>query len=181
MAHGLLRRIAAQCKISGMGHEGVRFATIDLERHADLCVAFRRDSFVVSFGDDQRFLEQNGKDGSLYIDWLEQRVASYPAGHVHLWRGSEIVGQIEMVVRPDGTGYVNLLYLAAPARGRGLGDVLHDYATRLFAREGITVAHLSVSPSNARALRYYEKHGWQDLGPSPRSPEVRLMRWTAPG
>lgn len=181
MGYGYLRAIAARCKISGMGNEGLRFATIDLERHADVCVAFRRDSFVVSFGDDQRFVEQCGADGSAYLSRMEERIASYPAGHVHLWRGSEIVGQIELRPMPDGTGYVNLFYLAPGARGSGLGDVLHDYATRLFAREGIATAHLSVSPSNARALRFYARYGWQDVGPSPRGPQGRLLRWTAPG
>lgn len=168
-----------------MGHEPgneLRFATIDLERHADVCVAIRRDSYVVSFGNDRRFVEQCGADGSGYLGRMEERIAAYPAGYVHLWRGDEIVGQIEMRVMPDGTGYVNLFYLAPAVRGAGLGDALHDYATRLFAREGVTTAHLSVSPSNARALRYYAKHGWQDIGPNPRAPEeVHLMRWQAKG
>jgi ribosomal protein S18 acetylase RimI-like enzyme len=164
-----------------MGHEGIRFATIDLERHADVSVAFRRDSFIVSFGDEQRFVAQCGADGSGYLGRLEERIATYPAGYVHLWQCDAIVGQIEMRIMPDGNGYVNLFYLAPAARGSGLGEVLHDYATRLFAREGVTTAHLSVSPSNTRALRYYAKHGWQDVGTSPRGPEVQLMRWTAPG
>jgi hypothetical protein len=36
-------------------------------------------------------------------------------------------------------------------------------------------AYLSVSPSNLRALAYYQKHHWRDIGPSPRDISCHLM------
>ena len=40
---------------------------------------------------------------------------------------------------------------------------------------GISSARLSVSPTNAAAIWFYQKMGWVDLGLSERDPTVRLM------
>jgi hypothetical protein len=37
------------------------------------------------------------------------------------------------------------------------------------------VAGLSVSPTNERAVRYYQRHGWLDRGPRPGAPHVHEM------
>ena len=105
----------------------LHFHPIDLSRHGELAIEFRRDSYVCSFGDDQIFVEENGADGSGYLEWLRLRLAQFPEGHVHAWRGDEIVGQIEMMIG-SRAGYINLFYLRPDARGFGLGDELHDYA-----------------------------------------------------
>jgi len=76
------------------------FSPIILELHASACVAFRRDSFLCSFGVDGFFDE------------------------------------------------------AGP--------------------------QLSVSPTNARALAFYRKHGWRDLGLRPGRDNVHLMECDVP-
>jgi len=98
-------------------------------------------------------------------------------GHQHVWRNGTIVGQLEMIVMntPKRLGYVNLFYLVPEMRGPGLGDALHQHAVSLFRGMGVDCMRLSVSPSNGRALRYYRKHGWKDLGPRPDAPHVNLM------
>lgn len=78
----------------------LEFRAIDLDRHASLCVAFRRESFVTSFGDESRFVEQCGADGARYLAWLRRRIIEHPDGHVHVWRDGALVGQVEM--RVDG-------------------------------------------------------------------------------
>lgn len=40
----------------------------------------------------------------------------------------------------------------------------------------VDTAQLSVSPTNARALAYYRKHHWRDLGLRPGRDDVHLMR-----
>lgn len=96
---------------------------------------------------------------------------------MHLLQGGVIVGQMELgsFKTDPSIGYVNLYYLAAEVRGTGLSSVLDNYATNYFVSRGFTSARLSVSPSNSRAIRFYEKHGWHDLGPRPGRPEVHLM------
>ena len=152
------------------------FRPIDLDRHADTCITFRRDSYVCSFGTDEAFFKEGGPDGAGYIDWLRERIQELPEGCVHVWDNETIIGQMEMCIRDDpGIGYINLFYLIPSARGDVAGDQLHDYALQLFRKLKISKLQLSVSPTNSRAVAYYQKHGWQNLGPRPDHKEVNLM------
>ena len=146
----------------------LQFRTIALARDSDICVLFRRDSYTCSFGDGRKLDQQS------YLDWLAIRIGEFPIGFVHVWRDSEIIGQREL--RPHG--YINLFYLIPAVRGSGLADSLHDYALSVFAGLGLQKLQLSVSPSNARAIAFYLKHGWRDLGPRPGHDDVRLMELT---
>jgi GNAT superfamily N-acetyltransferase len=131
----------------------LRFTTIDLNRHRDICIRFRRDAIICSFGDDGRFERENGADGAGYLNWLAERIAELPEGCVHVWQGDQIVGQMEMRVRlGTQVGYINLSYLAPEHRGTGKGAALHAYATDLFRRLGLEKLNLCVAPGNARAL-----------------------------
>ncbi len=156
--------------------EELRFVPIDLELHAELCVRFRRDTFVCSFGGTERFDREYGADGAGYLTWVADRLSKFPLGMLHVWRGSDIIGQIEMRPRGDPpVGYVHLFYLVPEARGTSVGASMHDHVTSLFDALGIRKLRLSVSPTNARAIAYFEKHGWEDLGPRPGVDGVNLM------
>lgn len=154
---------------------------IDFEEHASVCVRFRRDSFVCSFGVDS-FFEEAGPGGERYLEWTRARAARFPNGYVHAWIGGEIVGQMELQILEDPRiGYVSLFYLVEAMRGSGLGGELQRYALEFFRTQGVASAQLSVSPTNLRALGYYEKHGWRDLGPRPGRDFVHLMERDVPG
>lgn len=151
------------------------FKPIDLDAHASMCVAFRRDSFVCSFGVDS-FLDEAGPEGVHYIERLRLRTARFRDGYIHVWHGDEIVGQMEMqILEEPRRGYVNLFYLVEDMRGAGFGRELHDYAMDFMRRNGVRLAQLSVSPTNARALAFCRKHGWRDLGLRPGRDNVNLM------
>jgi GNAT superfamily N-acetyltransferase len=155
--------------------QSIAFERIDLGRHADVCIGFRRDAYFCSFDSGDPFdADTGGATG--YLEWLRGRALALPDGIVHVWRADRIIGQIEAQVRqaPCG-GYVNLFYLVPEERGSGVGNVLHEYVVALFIRHGALSARLSVSSANARALRYYTKHGWRDLGERPDDPRVHLM------
>ena len=154
------------------------FATIDLTRHRDICIRFRRDSYISSFEDgDQRFTSENGADGSEYVDWLVERIKEFPDGCVHCWFNGNIVGQIESRIRDDQTGYVNLFYIAPDFRGKGFGRVLHNYAIELFESLQIQVVRLTVSIENDNALGYYRHLGWVDLGFRPGRTDSRVFQF----
>jgi len=163
-----------------MTDQTVTFKSIDLVRNSELCVAFRRDSFICSFGVDN-FFEEAGPDGVDYLERLQRRIAKFPDGYVHVWQGNEIIGQLEMQIKEDPQiGYVNLFYLVPEARGTGAGELLQQYAMQFFLRNGLRLAQLSVSPKNERALAYYRKHGWRDLGTRPGHENVNLMECVIP-
>jgi GNAT superfamily N-acetyltransferase len=156
------------------------FRPIDLVAHAEVCVAFRRDSFICSFGVDN-FFDRAGPNGEQYIERLKLRMAKFPTGYVHVWYDADIVGQMEMqVLENPRIGYVNLFYLVEGMRGCGLSHELQDYAMQFCERYGMLSAQLSVSPTNARALAYYRKHRWRDLGPRPGHDNVHLMECDVP-
>jgi ribosomal protein S18 acetylase RimI-like enzyme len=150
----------------------VRFRPIDFERHAALCVEFRRDAFVCSFGSADEFERADGT--ATYLRWLHACQVDFPEGIVHAFAGERIVGQLEMGIR-GREARVHLFYAVPDARGTGVGDALHDYAVAILTRAGARNASLLVSPTNARAVRYYVKHGWVDGGPVPGRDNLREM------
>ena len=156
------------------------FKPIDIDAHAAVCVAFRRDSYICSFGEDG-FFKEAGPDGVHYIEQLRLRTAKFPDGYVHAWHGDQIVGQMEMqILEEPRRGYVNLFYLVGAMRGTGVSGELQGYAMDFMSRNGVQIAQLSVSPTNARALAFYNKHGWRDLGLRPRRDNVNLMECDVP-
>jgi ribosomal protein S18 acetylase RimI-like enzyme len=156
----------------------VQFAPIDLERHFELCVRFLCDTFVESYGSSEKFEKMGG--ASTYFAGLEAALSRFPEGHVHVWQNGVIVGQLEMRLRPVDDAFVNLFYVAPKQRGHGLGGALHAYVVEVLDQHRVETARLSVAPGNLRALRFYEKHGWHDLGPRPDRPDVHAMKLVRP-
>jgi len=148
---------------------------IDFEVHGHVCIAFRRDTFISGFGWDG-FFAKEGDRGENYLKRLRAHSSRFPDGNVHAWDNGEIVGQLEMRVLDDPRrGHVSLFYLAEQLRGSGAGDDLQRYAMRFMRSQGVGTAQLNVSPTNARALTYYRKHGWRDCGLPPGRDDVHMM------
>lgn len=74
-----------------------------------------------------------------------------------------IVGHV-LTQLHEGKGYMHLLYLAPEAWGRGIGHMLHDMGLRGLHRLGVSEVRLKVLDGNDRAIRFYERHGWQLTG-----------------
>lgn len=88
---------------------------------------------------------------------------------------SRIVGAL--VVNPS-TGYLDQLVVAVEHQGRGVAEALLAEARRLSP----TKLDLHVNKDNARAIRFYEKHGFtvagEDINPRSGAP-IYLMSWRA--
>jgi GNAT superfamily N-acetyltransferase len=157
-----------------------RFLPIDISTDFQRCVEFLCDAFVCSYGNTDEFERMGGAEA--YRSGLQDLVSTFPEGAVHLWRQERIVGQVEMRISPDlAFGIVNLFYLIPEERGGPLGAEIQSYAIDVFRRHRVGTARLSVSPSNIRAMTYYSKHGWRDLGPRPDRPYVRSMEFDIGG
>ena len=59
---------------------------------------------------------------------------------------------------------VEQVYVAPPAFGTGVADLLLAEGERQVAAGGHGVAWLAVARGNARARRFYERQGWADEG-----------------
>jgi ribosomal protein S18 acetylase RimI-like enzyme len=64
-------------------------------------------------------------------------------------------------------GWLEDLWIPRSFWGQGLGSGLLAHAEQEIAARGIATAHLSVIASNARAIAFYERRGWQRLREVP--------------
>lgn len=157
----------------------LRFAPIDLARHAALCVAFRRDMYHSSFGGEAGLEEEIGPGGSAYLAQLFRRLEALPEGNAHLWKGEAVVAQTEMSVLEDepGVGYVHLFYVAPAHRGHGLGRLLHQHAAAVFTARGMARMRLSVAERNAAAIAFYQAMGWRRVGMRAHREPMGVMEY----
>jgi len=138
------------------------FEPIDVTKHRKFIIPFRRDSFIVSFGSDKDFGNEEE-----YLDWVKVKSNQFPDGLVLAMENEIPIGQLELTIKDyNGSkiGYVNLYYLIPEKRGIGLGEKLHQYALMFFDNNGVKEYHLRVSPSNQNAINFYRKNGMQEIG-----------------
>src|SRR5262249_41290753 len=92
----------------------LRFAPIDLDVHSGVCIDFRADAFICSFGTSQEFHGADGKGAERYVAALRRRLLELPGCAIHVWSAGTIVGQIEMdrFLLDPSIGYVSLYYLS---------------------------------------------------------------------
>ena len=146
------------------------FKPIDLNLHADTCLRFTEDMFQMTQGSTLAFHGADGKGAERYLQWLAQGAHTLPGSMLHVWQGERIVGQLEMSRPQTQVGYLHLFYLAQAYRHLGLGQLLHQHVLAFFQDLRCTQLRLSVWTNNRPALRFYQRNGWQDIGPREGAP-----------
>jgi len=103
----------------------IHFQPIDIDRHFDHCFHFRKDSYFCSFGSEIGF--EASIEG--YEAKIRSRLADKEWYYRHIWRGNEIIGQLEFKTFSQlaNTGYLHLIYLADQYRGMGYADLAHNF------------------------------------------------------
>ncbi|QKE76107.1 GNAT family N-acetyltransferase (plasmid) [Arthrobacter citreus] len=150
----------------------MEFVPIDISIHKDYVIPFRRDSFIVSFGTDKDFGDENQ-----YLNWLQQQSSQNPNGFVLVVENDIPIGQLELTVKEyDGKviGYVNLYYLIPEKRGEGLGSLLHVYAINFFETNNVSEYHLRVSSTNKQAIAFYKKNRMKQIKTEMDGKVVRM-------
>lgn len=94
--------------------------------------------------------------------------------YIHVWLDNQIAGQLEFrSLSPEpNTGYVHLIYLKPEYRGLGIAKQLQDYIKTNLLNAGCDYAQLSVSRTNARAMKFYLRNGWSFVKPNPKHAET---------
>ncbi|RID82354.1 GNAT family N-acetyltransferase [Mesobacillus zeae] len=150
----------------------MEFLQIKLPKHRHHAVAFRRDSFIASFGSDQDFGAEDE-----YLNWLKEQCELFPSGFVLVYENGIPIGQLELTLREfEGkkVGYVNLYYLIPEKRGLGIGQMLHRYALEFFKQNHMKEYHLRVSPSNEKAMSFYMKNGMKKIRSELEGKVIRM-------
>ncbi|GGH74973.1 ribosomal protein S18 acetylase RimI-like enzyme [Pullulanibacillus pueri] len=150
------------------------FRPIDVFRDRQTIIDFRKDSYIVSFGTPEEL-----GDEDMYVAWMAMAASMYPKGFVIMEYKGVPVGQIELemiVYEGRPIGYVDLFYLIPEFRGKGYGKIQIDYAENYFKNKRLSEYHLRVSPTNKRALRFYEKHGMKPMMTEYLTQKVIRMR-----
>lgn len=163
------------------------YRRIDPDADADLVVGHHREACIATFGDSWRSRYEGPQR---YLQYLRAKVEEFPDGCVLACLGGgggggdagkeTCVGQMELQV-PYGlaVGYVNLYYITPSFRRLGLGRLMHrEYAERYFRAWEAERIELHVSPTNARAVRFYRRLGYEVVGVdgSPVAPLWRMAK-----
>lgn len=63
--------------------------------------------------------------------------------------------------KKDSSFGILSIAVAPPLQGSGVAQLLMEYSEQVAIERGFTYMNLTVHPSNKRAVRFYEKMGWQ--------------------
>jgi RimJ/RimL family protein N-acetyltransferase len=148
------------------------FRTIDMAAHSQVALRFRDESIRDGGGT----LDQDRSDRQ-YLAWLRRRIAAEPRFAVHAWKDEAIVGEVvlDRYWHDPSAGWVNRYYVVEIERGTGAAVELDAYTEAAFTELGMTRAYLAAFPRNQRAMRFFLRQGWTDLGPPAWQPRVHLL------
>ena len=155
----------------------LQFVPIDLDRHLEIFLDFIRDTHLCSFGSMEGFVDSEGRGEERFVERVRTRLAEEPESCLHVWQGAEIIGQLHLGRFVDpAIGYINMLYVSPKWRGAGVAGAIEEYACASLQAHGFQSAYLSVAAQNHRAIRFYKKQGWADLGPRLDKPSTHNMK-----
>ena len=128
----------------------LRLAPLEAPGDVDVCVALMRAS-------DPWLRLGIGEEAC-------RRTITHPQREAYAaWQGAELVGFVVLAFQGAFSGYVQLLGVAASARGQGVGRALMELAERIAFARGPNL-FLCVSDFNTGARRFYARLGFQEVG-----------------
>lgn len=158
----------------GVDYANLRFVPMDLRNKADAelyqhCYA---DAWTASHGSDTGFTP------GVYLSTARSHSKDVPEALVKVMSGSEFAGLIEL--NPDrgkkeSIGWISLFYLVPKFRRRGFGVQLLGYSAAYFAKRGRKSIRLHVAVTNERAIRFYKRYGFREIGIDPGVSSDQLL------
>ncbi len=134
---------------------------MELPREGALYTRAYGETWMASHGDLKGFAP------ALYLHEAERRVQQDPWCLAKLLYGGALAGIIELDPdrgADDGAGWISLIWVEEPMRGRRFGAQLLGHAVSYFRHRGRDKLRLHVSQTNDTALRFYEAMGFRKAG-----------------
>jgi RimJ/RimL family protein N-acetyltransferase len=115
----------------------------------------------------------------------EKRLAANEAETIALVRGEQIVGFASAVPSPDDdvkgdAGELARIYIHPSVCGNGYGNRLMEWCEQTIAAQDFDTIKLWVFAVNARAIRFYQKHGYVYDGCEKSELGGKLLRYSKP-
>ncbi len=137
------------------------FMPLDLRQEEALYSTCYSQTWMASHG------SLKGYAPLLYLHSAMEHAGADPQCLVKMYAQEEFAGLIELDPdrgREGGAGWISLLWVEPPFRGRRMGGQLIGHAVSYFRRQGRRTLRLHVSQTNKAALGFYEKCGFRRLG-----------------
>lgn len=152
---------------SGSGVEDLRYEPLRFPRDEAFYLQCYRDAWRNVHETDEGFVPE------LYARSAARHAQEHPGSVVRVLSGDRVVGLVELDPGRDeqsGCGWISLLYMLPEYRGRGWAIQLLGYAFWFYENHDRTAVRLHVSENNARAITFYQRSGFVQIG---RDPGVR--------
>ncbi|NCB50522.1 MAG: GNAT family N-acetyltransferase [Clostridia bacterium] len=159
---------------AGADYANLRFVPMDLRKKADAelyqhCYA---DAWTASHGSDEGFLP------NVYLSTARSHSKGIPEALVKVMSGGDFAGLIELNPergKNENIGWISLFYLVPKYRRRGFGVQLLGYSAAYFAHRGRKAIRLHVAVTNERAIKFYKKYGFIEVGIDPGVSSDQLL------
>jgi ribosomal protein S18 acetylase RimI-like enzyme len=140
--------------------------------HALMLADFWRARYVETFGhtyrpeDLQIFLAAHYAPVIQMAELVDYRFAHRLALDNAGLLGACKIGAVTLPIDPDGARAMELhrLYLIERAKGTGVADALMDWTLARAKEDKSEWLYLGVFSENPRAIRFYERHGFEKIG-----------------
>ena len=152
---------------SGSGAEDLRYEPLRFPRDEAFYLQCYRDAWRNVHETDEGFVPE------LYARSAARHAQEHPGSVVRVLSGDRVVGLVELDPGRDeqsGCGWISLLYMLPEYRGRGWAIQLLGYAFWFYENHDRAAVRLHVSENNARAITFYQRSGFVQIG---RDPGVR--------
>ena len=176
--------MAASALHRGASREGALAPGIELIRtHSPADVAPLREIAAASHVDTRFFVDgrfDRAKCAEMYATWIEKSCRGWADVVFVAELDGVAVGYLSCHMKPDATGNIGLVGIAARAQGRGLGRRLVEAALEWFASRRAERATVVTQGRNVAAQRIYQAcgfrtasvqlwhHRWFDASPKKR-------------
>lgn len=140
---------------------GISFRPFDAGKDSEILARFLIDTKSL----DGTTPEDPAKDCEAYIASVISTQQRDPAFAAIMMDGEERIGFVHVypVIQKPEIAFLPFDYLTKERRGRGLGKHLMDYAANTARARGCTKLVLDVSKTNASAISFYRRHGFETV------------------
>lgn len=138
----------------------IHYHPMDLEKRGQRFLDCYKDAWIQAHGSLEGFSD-------IYLEVAKKRSREFPMSVLEAFLGDKSVGILELNIGRDeeqGAGCIAFYYMDEPYRGKGLAVQLLGEATSIYRRLGRRSLRLRVAETNKRAIAFYQKFGFRQIG-----------------